>query len=114
MQVRILPAPLIRIEKRPVMGERNAAPSGKGSGTAKQAKGVATGNEKLQDIGQRQKDGSGDGVTVEREDGTFIGGKDRHGQPAKGGGSPEGHVVETGMPKDIVEEDKVKASKGNR
>ena len=96
------------------MGERNAAPRGDGPGAARQAEGVASGNEKLQDIGQRQQnDGDGD-VTVEREDGTFIGGKDRYtsGGAGSGGGSKEGHVVETGMPADLVEEDNLKKDRG--
>ena len=86
------------------MAERNAAPDRDGPGADKQAEGVATGNEKLQDEGQRGSD-----VTQEREDGTFIGGKDRL-PKSTSGGSKERHVVETGMPADLVEEDKVNKS----
>ena len=83
------------------MGERNSRPTRESAEPAKQAEGVATGNEKLQDEGQR--DGH---VVQERHDGTFVGGKDRLG-PSRAGGSPEGHVVEEGTPKDLVDEDKV-------
>ena len=91
------------------MGERNAAPAGDGPGAAKQAEGAATGNEKLQDIGQREQEAPNTDVTVERNDGTFAGGKDRHQSSGAGsaGGSKEGHVVETGMPADLVDEDKL-------
>jgi hypothetical protein len=88
------------------MGERHAAPSGTGAGSKKQAEGVRTGNEKLEDKGQQ-----GEKVTTERKDGTFIGGKDRMGQPSRGGGSKEGHVVETGAPADILDEDKLSGTK---
>jgi hypothetical protein len=84
------------------MGERNAAPQGHGPAAEKQAEGVRTGNEKLQDKGQR-----GENVTTDRHDGTFVGGKDRmptQPQGAAGGGN-ERHVVETGMPADVLEED---------
>ncbi len=84
------------------MGERNAAPSSQSADPEKQAEGIATGNEKLQDKGQQ-----GDHVTTEREDGTFIGGKDRL-PPSTNKGSKEGHVVETGMPANIVKEDDLK------
>lgn len=77
------------------MDERNAAP---GSGDDKQAEGVASGNEKAQDEGQR-----GTEVTQERVDGTFVGGKDRL-PPSTPAGGKEQHVVETGMPADLVEE----------
>jgi hypothetical protein len=87
------------------MDERNAAPTGNGD-EEKLAEGVATGNEKLQDEGQRDS-----GVTQEREDGTFIGGKDRlpTGGAGSAGGSKEGHVVETGMPADLVDEASMKS-----
>src|SRR5215213_1274454 len=103
MQVRVLPAFPKLSERGTDMGERNAAPSEDSANPEMQAEGVATGNEKLQDKGQQ-----GEQVTTEREDGTFLDGKDRR-PPSKAGGSKEGHVVETGMPAVLVEEDANKA-----
>jgi len=82
------------------VSERNARPD-EGGSAEKAAEGAASGNEKLQDEGQR-----GAGITQEREDDTFIGGKDRQ-PPSTSKGSKEGHVVETGMPADLVDEDKI-------
>jgi hypothetical protein len=65
------------------MGERNAAPSEDSANPGIQAKGIATGNEKLQDKGQQ-----GEHVTTEREDETFLGGKDKL-PPSRAGGSAE-------------------------
>lgn len=85
------------------MGERHEAPRGRGAAAEKQAKGVQTGNEKLQDEGQR-----GEKVLNEREQERFAGGKDRYGAEARNPRRVPRNSPEDRIPADLVNEDKVR------